>query len=207
VSSRRLGSRAESARATRLRIIDAARRLFIEQGYLDTTMTAVAEEAGVALQTIYLSVGSKAQLLNATIDATVDDEGTAALVQSSIQYLRDLPDGRSTLSLCAHQARKIFEDLAPLIARMLEAAADADVAQIVKEARERNLATFRSFALFVVEKPGFDTSLGLDHAVDVMYALLSFDTYRVLCMERGWDGRQWEDWITGALTSSLFPGS
>ena len=67
---RRLGPRAARARETRQRMVDAARRLFVERGYLPTTMSAIAQVAGVAIQTLYLSFGSKAGGLAATLDTT-----------------------------------------------------------------------------------------------------------------------------------------
>ena len=58
--------RAEQEReATRQRIIEAARALFVEQGYVETTVDAIAARAGVVKQTVYLAAGSKAQLLRA----------------------------------------------------------------------------------------------------------------------------------------------
>ena len=43
--------RDEQARVTRLRILDAARKLFIERGFAGTSIEVIAREAGVAVQT------------------------------------------------------------------------------------------------------------------------------------------------------------
>ena len=51
---RRLGPRAARSRETRRRIIDAALRLFVEEGYMPTTMSAIAKEAGVAVQNRFI---------------------------------------------------------------------------------------------------------------------------------------------------------
>ena len=45
--------RQERAAQTRLRMIEAAYRLFLEHGYEATTMQDVADTAGVAGQTVY----------------------------------------------------------------------------------------------------------------------------------------------------------
>ena len=47
--------RRQQAAATRLHILQAAQRLFEQQGYVATTMAAIAAEAGVALKTVYLA--------------------------------------------------------------------------------------------------------------------------------------------------------
>ena len=56
------GRRAQAAR-TRTRIVDAAHRLFIERGYVGTTIPAIAAEAEVAVETVYRSASGKAGLL------------------------------------------------------------------------------------------------------------------------------------------------
>src|SRR2546430_310345 len=54
------GRRREArARETRERIIQAGVRLFLERGYVATTVQAIADEAGVAAATVYQAFGTK----------------------------------------------------------------------------------------------------------------------------------------------------
>ena len=48
--------RRQAAARTRTAILDAARELFTERGYAATPMTAIADRAGVALDTVYAAV-------------------------------------------------------------------------------------------------------------------------------------------------------
>jgi AcrR family transcriptional regulator len=48
-------------------ILEAASRLFLEQGYGSTSMDAVAREAGVSKATVYAHFGSKEELFGAVI--------------------------------------------------------------------------------------------------------------------------------------------
>src|SRR4051812_8060168 len=57
--------RRAQAEATRLDILDAARRLFESRGFGATTMDAIAAEAGVALKTVYVAFETKSGLLRA----------------------------------------------------------------------------------------------------------------------------------------------
>ena len=57
--------RREQAAATRREILEAAQRLFVEQGYAATTMAAIAAEAGVALKTVYVAFETKSGVLRA----------------------------------------------------------------------------------------------------------------------------------------------
>src|SRR5260221_12748967 len=60
MSGRRPNRREVAAGEPRREILRAARRLFAEHGYASTSVQQVAEESGVAVQTIYSSVGLKA---------------------------------------------------------------------------------------------------------------------------------------------------
>ena len=66
--------RAVAARETRAAILRAAMELYAEQGYARATVAGIAERAGVALNTVYTSVGGKAALLEALVDEGVEDE-------------------------------------------------------------------------------------------------------------------------------------
>lgn len=61
----RLQARALSASATRQRIVGAMLQLFLERWYDEITLKAVAERAGVALQTVLNHFSSKEGLLTA----------------------------------------------------------------------------------------------------------------------------------------------
>ena len=66
-----LGRRARKALETRRRVLDAAEALFTRDGYAATTMTAIADQADVAVQTLYAVFGNKRALLTELIDARV----------------------------------------------------------------------------------------------------------------------------------------
>src|SRR5229473_2810610 len=61
----RLTHRQRQALATRDLILDTARQLFRDRGYAGTTIEAIAAGAGVAVNTIYASFGSKRSILTA----------------------------------------------------------------------------------------------------------------------------------------------
>jgi AcrR family transcriptional regulator len=68
--------RADQARETRRRVRDAADALFLERGYVATSMDDVARAAGVSRQTVFTAFGSKANLLKEAFDVRLagDDE-------------------------------------------------------------------------------------------------------------------------------------
>ena len=49
----------EDTRSKRQAIIEAARKIFAMKGYEDTTIAEIAEDAGIAVGTVYLYFGNK----------------------------------------------------------------------------------------------------------------------------------------------------
>ena len=74
MSTRTRAARTERAMATRQRVVAAATPLFVRDGYVETTMAGIARAAGVAVQTLYLSFGSKAAVLEAALAVEPDDQ-------------------------------------------------------------------------------------------------------------------------------------
>src|SRR5262245_21799542 len=66
--------RADQAERTRRRILEAAFGLFVDRGYAGTTIAAVDGEAGVAPETIYLTLGGKRGLLEGVIETAIAGE-------------------------------------------------------------------------------------------------------------------------------------
>ena len=56
-------SRADKAQANRRRMRAAALALFTDRGYASTSIQAIADEAGMAVQTLYFTFGTKSALL------------------------------------------------------------------------------------------------------------------------------------------------
>ena len=75
-------TRKEKAAATRRRIIAAAAEEFVHSGYHGTAMTAIANRAGYAVQTVYFVFHTKAELFAAALDtAVLGPEGKPPLDQ------------------------------------------------------------------------------------------------------------------------------
>ena len=109
--------RRQQAADTRRVILDAAGRLFAEQGYAATTMAMVAREAGVALKTVYLAFETKSGLLRELWHLLLrGDEGTAPVGERQwYQEVLDEPDPVRQLELNARNSRAVKERAATLM--------------------------------------------------------------------------------------------
>ncbi len=108
--------RAQKARETRRRVLEAATRLFLERGYPKTTLAAVGREADVAADTVLHLFGSKRGLLTAVMDAAIggDDEDVALLQRQDPQALRVEQDQHRQLAMFATGMSAQLERIRPL---------------------------------------------------------------------------------------------
>ena len=63
-----MGVRNEQKQATREKVLEAARDLFNETGYDETTIRAIAERAGVSVGSVFTTFASKAEVLSHVMD-------------------------------------------------------------------------------------------------------------------------------------------
>src|SRR4051812_46989984 len=125
--------RQEQGARTRRAILDAAAKLFVAPGYAATPLTALAAEAGVAVQTVYKAFGSKKALLSALVDVTVagDDEPLPLAQRQFVADIAALTDARSKLARYAQHLAETHARQAQVMLAMASAAtADPDAAVI-----------------------------------------------------------------------------
>jgi AcrR family transcriptional regulator len=201
-------ARSERSRATQRRVVAAATELFIRDGYLDTTVTAIAKQAGVAVQTLYLSFGSKDALLAAALDVAIagDDEPMPILERPWFSQMRDEPDGRQTLAVFVAMAADVVARVEPLYDVVQRASADVQVGDLLERTKRQRRETFAASVQLLVGKAGFGAGLSADRATSVLYALLSEECYRLLVVEEGWSQAEWRDWVERTAAAQLFPG-
>ena len=97
--------------------------MFLENGYAATTMPAIANTAGIALDTVYATVGKKPALFRLLVEMAISgDKAVPAEAPDYVRAIRAEPDAARKLQLYAAALRAIQPRLAPLI-RVLQGAA------------------------------------------------------------------------------------
>jgi AcrR family transcriptional regulator len=190
--------RDERAQVTRRRIEDAARRLFLRDGYAATTLTAIATEAGVAVQTIYAVHASKAGVLRALRQRAVDQPEANALFALAMEE----PDPRRKLELFARSIRERWERSGDVVSIHRDAAtADTVVRAGAAEALERRRGGIRSLAATL----GAHLRHGIDvpRAAALLDALTLHELYAELVDVAGWTPDAYEAWLAAALVREL----
>ena len=196
------------AQATRRRIRDAARRLFVERGFVATTIEAIAGEDSVAVPTVYLAFGTKRALLAELLDIACvgGEEPVAVLERPWVDEVRHDPDPQGQLRRWVRGGRDIDARVAPLweVARNA-AAADPDIGAQVHHYKTLTLQAHRYFVTVLAANGGLRDGLDPQRAADIVFGLLSHELYRLLVIEQGWAPADWERWVADMLAAQLLP--
>jgi AcrR family transcriptional regulator len=184
-------------------IIDAAYKLFVEHGYEAVTMQAIADAAGVAVQTVYYLFGTKAALLSAV-------EAHVVLGDRPARSWRDAPRAGELAEISDPHA---------LIARFV--AADTQIKSRIATftiavgpalARDADSSAQRQtgrdeFFRFLVDRlaalEALRPGLTAGRAFDIVSVLNSLHNYVELTSNHGWTPQDWEGWIIQVLTEQL----
>ena len=120
-------TRADKARLTRRTMIDSARELFIRQGYPGTTVEQIAERAGVAVQTVYYTFKTKAQLLCEVVELTAagQDQPVSPAQWPWMKEMLAATSGARILALGVEHGTAIYERVS-LLWPAVQAAAAVD---------------------------------------------------------------------------------
>ncbi len=183
--------RALQAAQTRDDVLQAAMALFPETGWAGTTLAAIADRAGVSVETIYNGFGSKKGLLRATMDAAVvgDTEPIPFVERPEFQQLGEGPlDER--IERAAALVAATHERSAGVWLAIVEASrADEEVdAWRLEMERGRHVDTGRSIALMLGRQP--DAQL-----VTMLWVLNSPETYLKLVVDSGYDRSEYEAFL------------
>ena len=133
--------RREQAGETRLRIIRSAHDLFVDQGYGRTTIAQIARAAGVAVETVYATFGSKPKLLHEVWDVTVggDEDDVPVHERAEVLAVRAEADLARRLRRLAVFNTAVSRRTAPLMVALRGAAASdgAAAAMLTEIDRQR----------------------------------------------------------------------
>lgn len=198
VKPRRQGLRAARAEVTRQRIAEAARLLFRRDGYAATTLRSIADEAGVAVQTVYAVYGSKAGILRVLREGAVSQPEAEQLYGEALAEVS--PHAR--LELFARSIRTRWEAAADIVeisrdAALVDPGERAAVQAVLIRRRGGLLALARSLEDRL--RPGLDGP----HAAAILDALTMAEVYSELVGAHGWTPDEYEAWLAGALKAEL----
>lgn len=198
--------RADQARQTRKRIVDAAAELFAEHGYAGTTVDAVATAAGVSRKTVFDSVGGKAQLMKLAYDFAIvgDDEPVPLADRPEITAMLAEPDYGKRLAMYASLVVGIDRRLSSAW-RAFEGAAtsDPEAAKLYIALVQQRRKAMQEAAQMFADAGALRPDLDIEVAADLMWFYNDPSLYDKLVRQRGWSVDRFQAWLTEALQVQL----
>lgn len=189
-----------AAAATQAEILRAARQLFGERGYSQTSMADIADEAGVSLPTIYASIGPKAAIvlaLSRMVEAQVGAERAAERVPEETDPVALLEFGVRLNRLLAERAADIVE------AFRGAAHSEPAVAAAVEEGERQHRAGARLLAGRLAELGALRSDTDIAEAADVIALLADDEIFTRLVRGYGWSFDRAETWLIETLCKTL----
>ncbi len=204
-STSRVSRRAVQAADTRALIVSVAGKLFAEQGYVATTIDAIASESGVALQTVYNSVGNKAALLSAVLDAAASGPHSASNVLETMrQRTAEAPDFDALIAVLADWFVEVHRRTGPVMGVIAQAAAvDPSVEKLQAARALQRLERYLEAAAAVRDRGGLRSGMSDADAAAAIWSLGHPQAYRTLVGDAGWSVRAYRGWLLRSLSAAL----
>ena len=187
-----------NAEQTRAAILAAARKLFLDRGYALATMSEIAKSAGVALDTVYASVGPKPTLFRLLVETALSgtNEAVPAEEREYVRAVRAEPEAERKLEIYAQAVAALQPRLAPLV-RVLEVAAnlEPELRSLWREISQRRAVNMRKLARDLDATGRLRRDLSIDEIADVVWSMNGPEYYWLLIEERGWTVERFETWL------------
>lgn len=196
------------ARETRRQIITAARKLFTQYGYSGATIEAIAQEAGVAPETIFSIFGNKRTILSELMRFSLggDDQPIPLLERPGPQAVLREPDPRRRLELFAEDISHILERVAPLFEIMRMAAkTEPDIAGLLKTLLAERLTTMAQFVQAISAHDPLRQGLDRNQASEIVWTMTSPEVFRLLTVDLEWSRESYVRWLGDSLARLLLP--
>ena len=197
--------RSLQATATRLAIVEAARRLMLERGYVATSIGAIAEDAGVAVQTIYNSVGNQADVLSAVLDLTSTGPDSVALVPDLLRRrVADAVSAQEIIRILADWFAAVHARTSSVFRVIGQAAAvDRDVAKLELRRAAGRLHNYGEAAFALRARGGLRAGMSDHEAAAAIWAIGHPQVYQSFVDDHGWSAAAYRDWLGKTLKATL----
>ena len=194
--SRRLAQAQETKRL----ILDAALALFTRRGYGATSVNEIAAEAGVAVPTVYASVGAKPELLRLLLDR-IDEQ---AHVADHVSRLLAADRPGDVLAAQVALTRGLVEHSGQIVVALRSAAGvEPDLATAYTEGLARHRAGAEATVKRIASAGALRPDVPRERAVAMLATLTRPENWEALTGDFGWSFDEAESWLTDVLAREL----
>lgn len=193
-------TRLEKSENTKSRILDASRQLFESNGFDQVKIEDIAKKAEVSVPTVYAIFQSKKKILLTLMDSALSMEKFEALVDLG----KKEPCPQKRLQITARLARQLYEAERSQLGFLRGASIlDPVFKELELEQERRRYHRQKETVETMAKEEAFGKKFNLPKLRDIMWAFTGRDFYRMLVVERGWSGEEYEAWLGNLLIQSL----
>jgi len=199
-------ARAQAAADTRRRILDAAGAMLLDGGYHSMSVAGLASAAGVSPQTVYNSVGGKADVVKAVYDVLLAGDENPVPMSSRPEFLAmgEAPDRDTFGRAYAAFGAGIWRRVGPLLGVLLAdgAGSDTTLAAFVATIDGERL-TGNTHAITLLEsRHGLPDGRARGELVDEVWTLTAPEIYDRFVRRRGWSHDAYAAWLADAVAGA-----
>jgi AcrR family transcriptional regulator len=192
--------RARAAADTRATILATAMRLFLEHGYGSVTVHDIAQQAAIAVPTVYASTGGKAAILATLIDTAQRDP----IVEATLSAIRDSPTPHDVIRVLAHGVRVDNQRYHDIIQVMVAAATlDETATATLAESDRRYRQALARAANRLQDLHALRPGLTLDRGTDILWFYLGHQAWHLLVADQQWSWDDAEVWLGEQAATAL----
>jgi AcrR family transcriptional regulator len=193
---------------TEQRILASATELFLADGYLATTLAAVAERAQVGARTVYVRFGTKAALFKRVVDVAIvgDTEPVDVLGREWAQAAFTAATRTERIAAFGAMGRQIMQRAGALFAVAQQAAAiEPLIAGFWQQGRAQSRHTQSVMWTRMADDGLLDPAIDLEWLIDTASLLGAAETYLLITRMTDWDLDGYELWLSRTWTKLTAP--
>ncbi|MCP2245102.1 TetR/AcrR family transcriptional regulator [Lentzea aerocolonigenes] len=187
---------------TEVRIVEAATELFVERGYVATTLADVAKRAGVGARTVYVRFATKAALLQRCLDVAIagDHHRVAVPDRDWFQQAMNAPTAQERIARMAGISRQLMDRTGSLL--QVAQQAEAVEPEIAERAQAARAMTHQAIGGFFrkLAADGLMSDENVDWVAETGAVLGQAETYLLLTRTTGWSVEEYESWLAETWT-------
>ena len=196
--------RLKRARRNRDRIIEAAERRFLRDGYTATTIAAIADDARVSVDTIYKSFRGKPGLVRAISKRALQGEGPVPAEQRSNQLQAREPDPRRIIQAWGAFVTEVAPKVAPVLFLVRDAAgSDPELRAVLEEMDADRDRRMTDNARRLHAAGHLRRGVTATHAADVLWTYSAIEMYELLVLRRGMPLKKFGQFVADAMIAAL----
>ena len=185
-------------------VLESGKRRFLADGYAATTIASVATDAGVSVETVYKSFGSKSGLVAAIWERGLAGRGQVPAPERSDRMQAAVSDPREIIRSWGRLTTEVAPEVAPILLLIRSAAAsDPEMARLLTQTDQQRLQRMRRNARTLDGhlRPGVTAA----HAAEILWTYSSPDLYDLLVERRGWSIRRYGQFVADSMLTALLP--